>query len=348
MTRIYLALTAIVLTCLCIGSGTAPPGRAAQQTDAAKPEPPEEIRGVKVYKLPDKMERRLREDNPVIYKNLTFGDIDSEHLVLTLSLAVKPVDRAATVRKIYFQDIRVNNLPVRVEPFEEEFKLSKKEVVDLPKPLKCTIVFSDLDSLSPLEEMVNEGQARITGQTFLEVKLNPLEKIATRAGRVVVPIAVSEKVPLQMFSDNPLLKLAAGEILKMLADPSSAAAVALAKEHLAKLDLDRKVSSLGESSLYLIYCEFALRDPKTGVTEKFTQSGTGFLVSPEGKLLTSKRVIQPWKFDPQAAFLREKHGLELEESSYRLIAWPAGGVNPFRAGSPASSRAPPAPPGHSC
>ena len=257
------------------------------------------------------MERRLREDNPVIYKNLTFGDIDSEHLVLNLSLAVKPVDRAATVRKIYFQDIRVNNLPVRVEPFEEEFKLSKKDVVDLPKPLKCTIIFSDLDSFTPLQEMVNEEQARITGQTFLEVKLNPLEKIATRAGRVVVPVEVSEKVPLQMFSDNPLLKLAASEILKMLADPSSAAAVALAKEHLAKLDLDRKVSSLGESSLYLIYCEFALRDPKTGVTEKFTQSGTGFLVSPEGKVLTSKRVIEPWKFDPQAAFQQDKQTLKV-------------------------------------
>jgi hypothetical protein len=47
-------------------------------------------------------------------------------------------------------------------------------------------------------------------------------------------------------------------------------------------------------------------------------------VSGDGKLLTAKRVVQPWKFDPQIAFLMARHHLELDAKSYRLYAWPAG------------------------
>jgi hypothetical protein len=325
--------TSLLLT-LCLGSAFGVATPEEQKTDTAAQPLPEEIRGVKVYRLPDKMERRLQEDNPVIYRALSYDDINTERLVLKLALSVKPVDRPATVRKIYFQDIRLNNIPVHIEPFEEEFKLSKKDVVDLPAPLQCTVVFSDLDSLAPLQEIVNKDEVRITGQTFLDVKLNPLEKLAVRAQRVVVPVQVSEKVPLQMFSGNPLLKMAATTILDTLADPASAAAVALAKEHLAKLERDRAVASLGQGSIFLLYCEFALRDPQTGVTEKFAQSGTGFVVSPEGKLLTSKRVVYPWKFDPQAAFLMAKHALELDKTSYRLIAWPSEAMPLSAAGEP--------------
>src|SRR5208337_3032140 len=77
-------------------------------------------------------------------------------------------------------------------------------------------------------------------------------------------------------------------------------------------------------ALYLLYCEYALVDPKTQAAEKFSQFGTGFVVSAEGKLLTAKRVVQPWKFDPQIAFLIAHYHLELDPKSYRLYAWPAG------------------------
>jgi len=298
----------------------------AQRTTGAPQDPqlPDQLRGAKVYKLPEETGPGASFENPVIYNGLSYQDINFQHLVLNLSLSVKPVDRAATIRKIFFQDIRVNGVPVHIETFEEEFKVSKKEVVALPAPLKCSIVFSDFESLAPVKEVVNQDKLRITGQSFIEVKLNTLEKVALRAKRLVLPATLNEEVPLEMFSGNPLLKMAAGKILDTLSDPSTSAAMALAKEHVSRLTEDRSLASKVRQSVYLLYCEYQVRDPKTGVAEKFSQSGTGFAVSPDGRLLTAKRVIEPWKFDPQVAGLIKRNHLDVDTQSARLAAWPAG------------------------
>ena len=219
---------------------------------------------------------------------------------------------------------RVNGIPVHIETFDQEFKLSTKETVDLPAPLKCTINFVDLDSMQPVRDMVDKDEIQITGQSFIEVKLNSLEKLALRAKQVVIPVTLNEQVPLNFFQGNPLLHMTADTILDTLANPSSAAAINMAKEHLAKLHLDQTLGGMAKSALYLVYTEYGVRDPKSKVSEQFSQSGTGFLVSADGKLLTTKRVVEPWKFDPQVDFLIERQHLELDKSSVKTYAWPAG------------------------
>ncbi len=135
-------------------------------------------------------------------------------------------------------------------------------------------------------------------------------------------LGAHEEVALEAVTDSPFLLAATKKILEVLSDPSSAAAMAMAKEHVAKLTLNRTLMARGRASVYLLYCEYALRDPKSQVAETFTQTGTGFVVSADGKLLTAKRVIQPWKFDRQVALLRAREHLELDEKSYKLWAWP--------------------------
>jgi hypothetical protein len=99
--------------------------------------------------------------------------------------------------------------------------------------------------------------------------------------------------------------------------------MALAREHLARITQDRTLDLQARKSLFLIHSEYALRDPKSGASEKFGQSGTGFIISAEGKLLTAKRVLEPWKFDPQIVLLMARDHLELDPKSTRLTAWPA-------------------------
>jgi hypothetical protein len=285
---------------------------------------PAELRGAKIYRLPEEGQPGKATESPVIYTGLAYQDINFERLVLNLSLSIKPVDRAANIRRIYFQDVRASGIPVHIETFDQEFKLSNKEVVDLPAPLRCSIVFSELDSLKPVQEMVEKDKLRITGGSFIEVKLTALEKLAVRSKQLVIPVTLNEDVPLNMFSGNPLLRMAASKVLDTLSDPSSAAALALAREHVAKLTADRTLASAAQPALYLLYSEYVLVDPKTKAREKFGQSGTGFVVTADGKLLTAKRVVQPWKFDPQIALLMARYHLELDPESYKLYAWPAG------------------------
>jgi len=295
------------------------------QSASAAGQVPAELRGAKIYRLPEEGQSGAAMGSPAIYKSLSYQDINFEHLILNLSVSIKPVDRAANIRRIYFQDVRANGVPVHIETFDQEFKLSKKEVVDLPAPLRCSIVFSELDSLKPVQEMVGKDKMRVTGGSFIEVKLTALEKVALRTKQLVIPVTLNEDVPLNMFSGNPLLQMAASKILDTLSDPSSTAALALGREHLAKLTEDRTLASAARPAVYLLYSEYVLLDPKTRVGEKFSQSGTGFVVSADGKLLTAKRVVQPWKFDPQVALLMARHHLEMDPKSYKLYAWPAGG-----------------------
>jgi S1-C subfamily serine protease len=320
------ALKSVLASTLLLLCGlVASPAAGQKKEEPASPQLPSELRGVKVYQIPEEVAPPgTVVENPVIYKGLSYQDISWDRLVLNLTLSVKPVDRAATVRKIYFQDVRVSGVPVHVETFETEFKVSTKDTVDLPAPLKCSFVFSDLESVAPLKEVVNQDKLRITGQTFLEVKLNTLEKIALRTKRLVLPVALNEEVPLQMFSGNPLLKMTAGKILDTLDDPSSAAGLALARERLQQITQDRTLESSGRASLYLLHCEYVLRNPKTGAGEKFSQSGTGFVVGADGKLVTAKRVIEPWKFDPQIAFFIARDHLKVDAKSVQVAAWPAG------------------------
>lgn len=297
---------------------------AGQKDTPPKDQLPPEIHGAKIYKFPDRTEPGVPVESPVLYKSITYDDIKADRLLLNLSVSIKPADRSATIQKIYFQNVRVSGIPVHIDTFESEFKVSKKDVVDLPAPLKCTIVFSDLESLQPLSQLVDKQKVQITGDSFIEVKLNALQKLALGGKLVVLPVKLNDEIPLTFLPDSPFLQAAAKTLLQALSDPTASAAINVAKEHLARLTVERSLSSLGNSSLYLIHCEYALRNPETKAEEKFVQSGTGFVVSKGGGLLTAKRVIQPWKFDPQVAFLMKHFHLELNEKSYKLSAWPAG------------------------
>jgi len=305
--------------------GCLTPFALAGQKDApAAGQLPAEIQNAKIYKFPEKTEPGVPVESPVIYKSIAYDDVKANRLLLNLFISVKPADRSATIKKIYFQNVRVGGIPVHIDTFESEFKVSKSETVDLPAPLKCTIIFSDLDSLAPLSQLVNNQKVQITGDSFIEVKLNAFQKLALGGKQVVLPVKLNEEIPLLFLPDSPFLQMAAKKVLDALSDPQASAAIQLAKDHLAKLAAENSLGSLGKNGLYLIYCEYALRDPKSEATEKFVQSGTGFVISGDGKLLTAKRVIQPWKFDAQVAFLMKQFHLELDESSYKISAWPAG------------------------
>ncbi len=283
---------------------------------------PDAIRGAKIYKLPEKGGEPA--PNPAVYKNIAFQDINTERLLLNFFVTIKAVDKSATVEHMYFQNVAVNGIPVHIDSFDQEFKLSNKDPVDLPAPLQCSIVFADLNSMQPVRDLVDKDQVLITGQSFIQVKLNSLEKLALRAKQVVIPVPLNETVPVNFFQGNPLVKMAADTILDSLANPASAAAVNMAKEHLAKMHQDDLIGGKVKPALYLLNTVYQVQDPKTMAMEQFSQSGTGFLVSVDGKMLTSKRVIQPWKFDPQVDFLIEHQQLTLDPSSVKTCAWPAG------------------------
>jgi Trypsin-like peptidase domain len=300
-------------------------GLAAGQKPGSTASPlPPELKGAKIYHLSENGRTDQVRENLVTYKRVTYKDISTERLLLDVYVTLQPMDRDATVTKLFFQNVRVGGFPVHLQTFDQEFKIKKNQAVDLPAPLECSVVYSDLDSVKPLLDLVQKNKIQITGESFVQVKLNTLQKLFVRSKDVVIPVEFSQEVPLEMFTDSPLLKLAATQVLEALSDPTTSAAIALAKEHVEKLAREHTLGSVAHNSVYLLYCEYVLKNPATGTSETFAQSGTGFVVSADGRLVTSKRAVQPWKFDAQAAYLIEKYHLEVDPAGYKLAAWPAG------------------------
>ena len=74
-------------------------------------------------------------------------------------------------------------------------------------------------------------------------------------------------------------------------------------------------------SVYLVVCQLELRDEEGNVVDTRTTSGTGFLITDRGHLVTNKHVVQPWKFGKLRARIRAE---DLEVGNHELFAWPAG------------------------
>lgn len=124
----------LVLFCFLVA---APLGAGDEKQE--QPQLPEDLRGAKIYKLPEEGKQGDAPESPVLYRKLAYKDLNLQRLVLNMWVSVKPFDKSVTISRIYFQDVRANGIPVRVEPYATEFKTSRKDPVDLPAPLECTI-----------------------------------------------------------------------------------------------------------------------------------------------------------------------------------------------------------------
>jgi hypothetical protein len=162
---------------------------------------PSDLKGVKVYHLPEKSAARSKGDLAVAH-GVSYQEINIDHLALNLFVRMNPVDRSATVLKVYFQDLRANGLPVHIEPYNTEFHLSRNEAVELPSPLRLSFTFAEIDSLEPFRRLVSQDVLRLTGKLFILVQLNTLEAIVLRSRQVVLPFDLDQTVPMHMFTDE--------------------------------------------------------------------------------------------------------------------------------------------------
>jgi hypothetical protein len=303
--------------------------RSLDRKNNSPTEKPADLQGIKVYHLPEKASGNLQ--GLAVVRSVAYREINLDRLALTVLMRMNAVDRPITVQKIYFQDLRANGIPVHIESYEGEFRLSKKEAVDLPAPLELSLVFAELESLEPVRRLVSQDVVHITGQIYIVCQLTTLEALVMRSRQVVVPVSLDQQVPMHMFAGEPMMQAAVLKLLDTLSSPYSMAAAALARQRQDRMSARRTLAAAAEGRLFLVYCGYSLRNSKTKDEEHFVQSGTGFLIQ-EGMLLTAKRVVQPWKFDAQAAYLMSHAGFELEPKAYRLVAWPAGATVTTAAG----------------
>lgn len=307
-------LTVFIFILACSWAFSRPPQPQA--------EVPSELKGVAVFHLPEKSLGKSPGEF-VVVRSVSYQEVNLDQLALNLLVGMNAVDRPATVRKMYFQDLRANGLPVHIEPYDTEFQLSRTAVVPLPTPLRLSFVFADIDSLDPLRQLVSQSVLHLTGRIFILVQLSKMESAVEGARLVSVPLDLDQTVPMRAFTDEPMIQSAVLRMLDFFSAPYSTGAAALAKQHQEKVKRAQVLKDAAAGRLFLVYCSYSLRNRKTHDVQRFVASGTAFLIDTGDTLLTAKRVVQPWKFDSQAASLMAHSGYGLDSKAYRIAVWPA-------------------------
>jgi len=87
----------------------------------------------------------------------------------------------------------------------------------------------------------------------------------------------------------------------------------------------KEVNKAASKAVFLIFSVVTLMDKKTDKKYLCKGCGTGFVVSPEGYLVTNKHVIKPWLFDKTAAEIQSK-GYKVLERTHNILAWRTGNV----------------------
>jgi S1-C subfamily serine protease len=88
--------------------------------------------------------------------------------------------------------------------------------------------------------------------------------------------------------------------LKQKAQALDAINTKIAQDRKETVAVSKQVTAGTDAAVVLVYCQYTLSNQ-----ENYDSHGTGFIVSPDGKVVTSKQVVEPWKFDPDiAAFIK--------------------------------------------
>lgn len=85
----------------------------------------------------------------------------------------------------------------------------------------------------------------------------------------------------------------------------------------------KEIQRENQESIFFVYSEISLRDGSGALESTIGTYGTGFLISEDGHIATSKHVAQPWKFRDFARQIALR-GLEIDPESYLIAAWRSG------------------------
>ncbi|MDF1661074.1 MAG: trypsin-like peptidase domain-containing protein [Planctomycetota bacterium] len=84
----------------------------------------------------------------------------------------------------------------------------------------------------------------------------------------------------------------------------------------------QKIQKLYNSSVVLIFTHLKGKD-RNGKVVNLSCSGTGFLITRQGHIVTNKHVVQPWKFSKMAQRIANE-GIKIDTNSHHIAVWLAG------------------------
>lgn len=229
--------------------------------------------------------------------------------------------RKLKIKRIRFEEMRLQGLPVYMGPLEEQVELEKGVAMNLP-PIPSTVYLRDLHSLEPVEQAVREGKATVQGRARVDLDLSVLDRVATGQWTVRADMPTAMSAPVEVPGGEAgravtLATLDAAQLALNVGDP----VFGILDRSRSKSDEDLRAQYT--PSLVVAESHYSLQ-VKDKLRLDFVVRGMGIRVS-EDKFVVPGELLEPWKYDADAATSIETGTASLIKDSTDLLVWPAGG-----------------------
>lgn len=261
-------------------------------------------------------ESRLAE---VQMRSLEISDFAADHIVATVRVSAT-ANGAATVRGLFFDQVTVNGVRVRIAPVPGPIHLRAGEAVDSLPELRAVLNYQELDSLDPVRRAVREGKARIHAEVRAQLELSLFQKIALGAGGAWVTFPVDQEIPVEV--PGGALGRAAALATLVAAEPVWIAAQGAREWRQNRTALADTVRSSLPRTLVSIETRYNLK-ARDGQAAAMQVYRLGFLRG-AGQVIAPSEVVEPWKFDPSIAEALDRGEIVVDSPSVDILVTPLG------------------------
>jgi len=161
------------------------------------------VRALEAQELPDRFsESTLVEEPPAGYEfPLAFSDSfvdasDPASLRLMMTFRARQLSKKFMVREIVFENVRINDHPVVLEPFEASFATQRNSAVELD-PLPVPL------GTREIQRLLDSGEAVFQADAYVLVSPTLLEMIRFRARTVALYFPIDTRLDLNRPESEP-------------------------------------------------------------------------------------------------------------------------------------------------
>lgn len=228
--------------------------------------------------------------------------------------------RKLKIKRVRFEQMHLGRTPIYLSPISSYLELEKGTAVTLP-PIPLTLYFRDLDSLEPVEQAVRDGKVTVTGNARVDLDLNLLERAVARQWSVHadMPVAMTAPVDVPGGGAGRAAALATLHAAQLALTIGGAALDVFGQSHKAS---DDDLRAQYSPAMVIVESRYSLQ-LRDGHRVDFVLRGLGFRIS-EDKFVTTGEMVEPWKYDTDAATGLQAGEASLIEDSRDLLVWPAG------------------------
>jgi hypothetical protein len=222
----------------------------------------------------------------------------------------------AKIEHLAFSNVHANGIPFFAKPIDTAIELHHGEDVALP-PIAVSVYFHDLDSLTPLIQVLQDGKARVRAEVDVTVHASMLQHLflgtarplAVLGGGSALALLSGAQALLGSGSDGGggLLGALGGLLGGSPPGPASATSGGLGPRWKAQMDAEPTALLHGHS---------CFTPAKKGSDETCIDQ-LAFLTAPAWAI-SSAELGAPWRFDPALARALADHGGKVQAGDPRI------------------------------